>query len=73
VKWIQSELTRVDPIISDTYPMSSKYFLQRRGVPVLPICRKNTNPLTIQQKQKLDEIYSELMAWHERLNIKKGV
>ncbi|MEJ0101657.1 MAG: dihydrodipicolinate synthase family protein [Bacteroidota bacterium] len=70
VKWIQSELTRVDPIISDRYPMSSKYFLQKRGVPVQPICRKNTTNLTVQQKQKLDEIYKGLTGWHERLGIK---
>ena len=32
VKWIQSEITRVDPLIHQAYPMSAKYFLKKRLV-----------------------------------------
>ena len=32
VAWLQSELTRVDPLIHIAYPMSSKYFLQKKGI-----------------------------------------
>ncbi|MDR0794406.1 MAG: dihydrodipicolinate synthase family protein, partial [Chitinophagaceae bacterium] len=28
VKWLQSEITRVDPLIHQAYPMSAKYFMQ---------------------------------------------
>jgi 4-hydroxy-tetrahydrodipicolinate synthase len=70
VKWLQSELTRVDSIISQGYPTSAKYFLQKRGVPIEPICRTTKAPLTSPQKQALDEIYSVLPEWHERLGIK---
>jgi 4-hydroxy-tetrahydrodipicolinate synthase len=70
VNWIQSEITRLDPIISDGYSMSAKYFMNKRGIPIEPICRTNKNNLTGEQKQKLDEIFTGLQGWHERLGIK---
>ncbi|MES1216819.1 MAG: dihydrodipicolinate synthase family protein [Bacteroidota bacterium] len=70
VKWLQSELTRMDPVISQYYPMSSKYFLQKRGVPVLPISRSSSKPLTQEQKLILDDTYKVLLDWHNRLGIK---
>lgn len=70
VKWLQSELTRLDSIISKGYPLSAKYFLQKRGVPIEPIGRSSKNPLTIEQKQGLDEIFNDLPQWHTRLGIK---
>jgi 4-hydroxy-tetrahydrodipicolinate synthase len=69
VKWLQSELTRVDPLIHEAYPMSAKYFLQKRGLPVRPISRAHVLQLTPQQKQTLDEIYESFLGWCERLNI----
>lgn len=70
VKWLQSELTRADSIISKGYPLSAKYFLKKRGVPIEPIGRASKNPLTEEQKQGLDEIFNALPAWHKRLGIK---
>lgn len=72
VKWLQSELTRADAVISQGYPTSAKYFLQKRGVPIAPICRSTNTPLTEEQTQALNKIYEELPKWHERLNIKLG-
>lgn len=69
VKWLQSELTKADAIISKGYPTSAKYFLQKRGVPILPICRSSKTPLTAAQMQALDEIYDVLPQWRERLGI----
>lgn len=69
VKWLQSEITKTDKIISQGYPVSSKYFLQKRGVPIQPISRTNKTPLTTQQQQALDETYRQLLTWHERLGI----
>jgi 4-hydroxy-tetrahydrodipicolinate synthase len=69
IKWLQSELTRVDPLIHEAYPMSAKYFLQRRGLPVRPISRAHVLQLTPQQKKTLDEIYESFLGWCERLNI----
>lgn len=69
VQWLQSELTRVDPLIHQAYPMSSKYFLRKRGLPVRTISRATALELTPQQKQTLDEIYGSFLHWCERLNI----
>jgi 4-hydroxy-tetrahydrodipicolinate synthase len=69
VKWLQSELTRVDPLIHEAYPMSAKYFLQKRGLPVRPISRAHVLQLTPQQKETLDGIYESFLDWCERLNI----
>ena len=70
VQWIQSELTRTDAIIGKGYPLSAKYFLQKRGVPIEPIGRTTATPLTALQMQTLDEVYRVLPQWHERLGIK---
>jgi len=69
VKWLQSELTRVDPLIHIAYPMSAKYFLQKRGVPVRTISRAHALALTPQQKQTLDEIHDNFLSWCSRLQI----
>lgn len=72
VTWLQSELTRADAIISQGYPTSAKYFLQKRGVPIAPISRSRNTPLTPEQTLALDKIYDSLPQWHERLGIKIG-
>jgi 4-hydroxy-tetrahydrodipicolinate synthase len=69
VKWLQSELTRVDPLIHQAYPMSAKYFLQKRGLPVRTISRAHALELTPQQKQSLDELYQTFLQWCEKLDI----
>lgn len=69
VKWLQAELSRVDPLIHVAYPMSAKYFLQKRGLPVRTISRAHALELTTEQKKTLDEIYKSFLGWCERLNI----
>jgi 4-hydroxy-tetrahydrodipicolinate synthase len=69
VKWLQGELSRVDPLIHVAYPMSAKYFLRKRGLPVRTISRAVAMELTPQQKQTLDEIHSSFLGWCERLQI----
>src|SRR5579871_1805817 len=70
VKWLQSEITRVDPLIHQAYPMSAKYFLRKRGLPVRTISRAHALELTLEQKKTLDEIYGSFLGWCERLDIK---
>jgi 4-hydroxy-tetrahydrodipicolinate synthase len=70
VKWLQSELTRVDPLIHVAYPMSAKYFLRKRGLPVRTISRATALELTPEQKNVLDEIALNFQQWCERLHIK---
>ena len=69
VKWLQSELSRVDPLIHVAYPMSAKYFLRKRGLPVRTISRATALELTPQQKQALDEVYESFLGWCDRLGI----
>jgi len=57
VKWLQSEISRVDPLIHVAYPMSAKYFLRKRGLPVRTISRATALELTPQQKQTLNETH----------------
>ena len=73
VKWLQSELTRVDPLLHEAYPMSAKYFLQKRGLPVRPISRTVVMHLTPGQKKALDQIYQDFSGWCDQLGIKKAI
>ena len=69
VKWLQAELTSVDPIIHIAYPMSAKYFLRKRGLPVRTISRAHALELTPQQKNALDEVHEKFLSWCSRLKI----
>jgi 4-hydroxy-tetrahydrodipicolinate synthase len=70
VRWLQGELSRVDPLIHIAYPMSAKYFLQKRGLPVRTISRAHALELTIEQRKTLDDIYKDFLGWCERLDIR---
>ena len=70
VKWLQSEISRVDPLIHIAYPMSAKYFLRKRGLPVRTISRATALELTPDQKKTLDDIHTSFLSWCERLGIK---
>ncbi|MBN9381198.1 MAG: dihydrodipicolinate synthase family protein [Chitinophagaceae bacterium] len=68
-EWLQSELSAVDPLIHVAYPMSAKYFLRKRGLPVRTISRTHPLELTIEQKATLDQIYERFLGWCDRLGI----
>jgi 4-hydroxy-tetrahydrodipicolinate synthase len=70
VKWLQSEISRVDPLIHIAYPMSAKYFLRKRGLPVRTISRATALELTPEQKKTLDEIHENFQTWCQKLDIK---
>lgn len=69
VKWLQSEITRVDPLIHQAYPMSAKYFLRKRGLPVRTISRTVALELTPDQKLTLDNIHTDFLGWCNRIGI----
>ena len=73
VKWLQSEISRVDPLIHQAYPMSAKYFLAKRGLPVRTISRTFALELTLAQKKTLDDIYNDFLGWCDRLGIKRAI
>ncbi|MGJ7032242.1 dihydrodipicolinate synthase family protein [Niabella hirudinis] len=68
-KWLQGELTSVDPMIHQAYPMSAKYFLEKRGLPVRTISRAYALHLTPDQKKEADALYSRFLGWCNRLGI----
>jgi 4-hydroxy-tetrahydrodipicolinate synthase len=70
VKYMQQQLTKTEDILSQNYPLSAKYFLHKRGLPIEVISRINTVPLTSQQTAALDETYSVFLGWCNRLGIK---
>ncbi|MDP4130493.1 MAG: dihydrodipicolinate synthase family protein, partial [Bacteroidota bacterium] len=70
VEWLQSEITRVDPIVHVAYPMSAKYFLRKRGLPIRTISRTYALELTLEQKKTLDEVLETFLGWCDRLGIK---
>jgi 4-hydroxy-tetrahydrodipicolinate synthase len=69
VEWLQSELTAVDPLIHEAYPLCAKYFLRKRGLPVRTISRAHALELTPAQKETLDGIYEKFLGWCARLDI----
>lgn len=71
VKWLQSEITRADEVVSTHYPLSAKYFMHKRGLPILPISRLSSSDLTVQEKQAIDQLHQTFMGWCQRLNIQR--
>ncbi len=71
VDWLQQELIKVDPLIHNAYPLSAKYFLGKRGLPVRTISRAVAQELTPKQKQTLDDIYANFENWCKVLEIEK--
>jgi len=69
VKYIQEQITKTEAVIGKNYPLSSKYFLQKRGLPIELISRKSKKPLTLKQKEALDETYNIFQGWCNRIGI----
>jgi len=72
VEWMQSEITRMDNVVSASYPRSSKYFLRKRGLPLREFSRSNTTPLTDKEKQVLDGVHGTFMGWCRDLGISRA-
>jgi 4-hydroxy-tetrahydrodipicolinate synthase len=71
VDWLQQEIIKVDPLIHIAYPMSAKYFLAKRGLPIRTISRAHALELTPQQKQTLDEVHAAFLNWCTVLGIER--
>ncbi|MDQ6477145.1 dihydrodipicolinate synthase family protein [Dyadobacter sp. LHD-138] len=68
--WIQAEIARMEPLISIPYPLSSKYFLKKRGLPIELVCRAKSKVVSPEQQQTLDYAHSVFLGWCDRLHIK---
>jgi 4-hydroxy-tetrahydrodipicolinate synthase len=71
VDWLQEQIISVDPLIHVAYPMSAKYFLRKRGLPVRTISRAHALELTPEQKQTLDSIHDKFLMWCNELGIEQ--
>ncbi len=69
VKYIQAALTKTEDTIATNYPLSSKYFLQKRGLPVEVSSRIPSTPLSAAQKQALDDTYKTFLGWCDRIGV----
>jgi 4-hydroxy-tetrahydrodipicolinate synthase len=69
VKYMQEQITKTESVIARNYPLSSKYFLHKRGLPIEIISRKSARSLTTKQQNGLDETYKVFLGWCDRLGI----
>lgn len=72
VKWLQEELTKTEDLIAKVYPVSSKYFLNKRGLPIQTVTRSSKETLTSQQKAILDGVYKTFVGWCDRLGVQRA-
>lgn len=70
LKWIQAQIAQTEPTISNVYPISAKYFLEQRGLPINLGSRSLKKTLSEEQKSTLSDVYTRFLGWCERLNIK---
>lgn len=67
VEWLQSELTRTNALIHTDYPVSAKYVLQRRGLPITRHSRSYPYELSAEQHRAFDELGETVEEWRKRL------
>ncbi len=63
VYWLQTELTRTNALLHVEYPVSAKYFLQRRGLPIGLHSRVHPLAPTPEQCRALDELAETVQHW----------
>ncbi len=73
VKWLQKELTKADIPVHAAYPMSAKFFLQSRGLPIQTISRSHALEPTPAQVAELIKLQNTMKMWCEKLNIKEKI
>ena len=69
VNYIQEQLTASEKVIASGYPLSSKYFLQKRGLPIQVSTRKSRKKLSKKQCQALDQAYLTFLGWCDYIGI----
>ena len=67
VEWLQSELTRTNALIHTNYPVSAKYVLQRRGLPISLHSRSYPHGLSSEQRRAFDALGETVEEWRKRL------
>lgn len=73
VKWLQAELRKADIPVHTAYPMSAKFFLQLRGLPIHSISRSHALEPTPAEIAGLHKLLQTMRMWCEKLDIKEKV
>jgi 4-hydroxy-tetrahydrodipicolinate synthase len=69
VRYIQEQITKAEKVIAKGYPLSSKYFLHKRGLPVEIVTRYTDRKLHKKNRQALDAMYETFLGWCDYLGI----
>lgn len=69
LEYMQQELIRAEKIVSLKYPLSAKYFLRKRGLPIQVNSRMRHGELTKSDVAALDGLYGEFEIWCSDLGI----
>lgn len=72
IAWLQAELIKADVIVHTAYPMSAKFFLQMRGLPIHAISRAHAMEPTPKEKAGLETLQKMMLSWCEKLDIKQA-
>jgi 4-hydroxy-tetrahydrodipicolinate synthase len=69
VRYIQEQITKAEKVIAKGYPLSSKYFLHKRGLPIEIVTRYTDRKLHKKNRQALDAMYETFLGWCDYLGI----
>lgn len=69
LEYIQQELIQAEKIVSLKYPLSAKYFLRKRGLPIQVNSRVRRDELTRNDVAALDKLYGDFDRWCNELGI----
>ncbi|MFT3705444.1 MAG: dihydrodipicolinate synthase family protein [Agriterribacter sp.] len=72
VAWLQKELTKADEVVHTAYPMSAKFFLQARGLPIHTISRSHALEPTLKEIADIQKLLKTMRGWCEKLDIKEA-
>ncbi len=67
VEWLQTELTRTDALLHTDYPVSAKYVIQHRGVPITTHSRSYPYALSSEQCRAFDMLAETVQEWSKKL------
>ncbi len=69
VRYSQEQITATEKVIAKGYPLSSKYFLRKRGLPIEIVTRYKGRKLAKKNIKALDVVYETFLGWCDYLGI----
>ncbi|MGV8879403.1 MAG: dihydrodipicolinate synthase family protein [Sphingobacteriaceae bacterium] len=56
-------------VMHDVYPITAKYYLQKRGLPITTFTRQQVGAFTRETSKKIDDLYDNYVRLQQELNI----